>query len=61
MDGIMEKGTTEPVDLSERPQEAGGDIATTPQEGHRREPLHRRGLPQDLGPFALFCISLDQI
>src|SRR5512144_1182453 len=24
------------------------------QEGHRREPFHRRGLPQDLGPFALF-------
>src|SRR5512134_2974029 len=25
MDGMMEKGTTEPADLSERPQEAGGD------------------------------------
>src|SRR5678815_5633990 len=24
------------------------------REGHRREPFHRRGLPQDLGPFALF-------
>src|SRR5512133_154093 len=25
MDGMMEKGGTEPADLSERPQEAGGD------------------------------------
>ena len=25
MDGMMEKGATEPADLSERPQEAGGD------------------------------------
>ena len=25
MDGMMEKGETEPADLSERPQEAGGD------------------------------------
>jgi transposase len=25
MDGMMEKGTTEPADLLERPQEAGGD------------------------------------
>src|SRR5512132_849638 len=25
MDGMMEKGTTEPADLAERPQEAGGD------------------------------------
>ena len=25
MDGMMEKGTTDPADLAERPQEAGGD------------------------------------
>ena len=25
MDGMTEKGTTEPAGLSERPQEAGGD------------------------------------
>ena len=25
MDGVMEKSGTEPADLSERPQEAGGD------------------------------------
>src|SRR5512139_1528470 len=35
MDGMTEKGTTEPADLSERPQEAGGDKSAGGPPGQR--------------------------